>query len=109
MKNSKIIDKQEIINRLGLQRQSPEVQKQLIDKFLKVLNGRVSQTLSESLSEQQIAEFNSLLDGSDDNDAQLSDWVNKNVPHQVQTVKEEYDLLLNQMAQDISSINDDNS
>lgn len=104
MSAQKIIDKQEILNRLGLDKQPPEVQKQIVDKFLQVLNGRVSQSLAESLNEQQIAEFNRLLGKVGENDQQLSDWVNKNVPHQAQTVREEYQLLLDQMQGDMDAI-----
>lgn len=109
MYKQKLIDKQEIVNRLGLQKQSTEVQTQIIDKFLTVLNGRVAQTLTESLTPEKATEFSKLLEKYGAESPELSAWVNDNVPGQVRVVKEEYALLLKQMSEDMEAVLTDKS
>lgn len=72
---------------MGLSGLQGEEKQEALDDILYTLNIRVGQRVADSLSEEQVAEFDKFTPGTDNQ--VIADWLKQNIPNYQQIVDEE--------------------
>lgn len=86
----------EILHQLGIHKSEAE-EKALIEHFEQTLNERVGATITDLLDDEQVEQ---LMDLTDKGDAEATTmWLQKNVPEYDELVKDEYDILMGELAE----------
>ncbi|MEI6481708.1 MAG: DUF5663 domain-containing protein [Candidatus Saccharibacteria bacterium] len=92
---------EQLIEELGLQAATPEVQEQMIGLIYSTLNMRTAMKLSDMLSDEQLEQFNSLTESKDD---AAAEWVEKNIPEHQDIIDEEMKAILDETKQSVQNM-----
>lgn len=86
----------EILHELGIHKSEAEEQA-LIEHFEQTLNERVGVTVTDLLDDKQVEELMDLTDKGDPE--ATAAWLQKNVPEYDELIKDEYDILMGELAE----------
>jgi succinate dehydrogenase flavin-adding protein (antitoxin of CptAB toxin-antitoxin module) len=84
---------EQLIEELGLQDATPEIQNQMVDIFYSTLNMRTAMILSDKLSDEQLEQFNSLTESNDD---AAAEWVEQNIPEHKEIIETEMKAIIDE-------------
>ncbi len=92
---------EQLIEELGLQDATPEIQNQMVDIFYSTLNMRTAMILSDKLSDEQLEQFNSLTGSNDD---AAAEWVEQNIPEHKEIIETEMKAIIDETKQSVQNM-----
>lgn len=89
-------EKDELIKALGIESMDAELQDKVLETLYSTMNTRLAMRTADELSDEQLEEFNKLVESGPD---QVMEWLAKTVPNYEAIIDEELQTVLAEIKQ----------